>query len=60
MLLDAERPDVPVVSSVMNFTNGTLSSLYFDITKDTLYAGAADSLERRAVVTVLQHVRRSR
>ena len=41
-----------------NFANITLSSLYFDITKDTLYADAVDSVERRRVVTVLQKVNR--
>jgi isoleucyl-tRNA synthetase len=34
-----------------------MSSLYFDITKDCLYANGKDSLERRSVVTVLEQVR---
>ena len=46
----------PVVTALSNFTNTTLSSLYFDITKDTLYANTPDSIERRSVVTVLEKV----
>ncbi|KAK7043002.1 isoleucine-tRNA ligase [Paramarasmius palmivorus] len=42
------------MSALINYCNITLSSLYFDITKDCLYANAKDSIERRAVVTVLQ------
>ena len=45
-----------VVTALSNFTNTTLSSLYFDITKDTLYANALDSIERRSAVTVLEKV----
>jgi len=45
-----------VISSLANFTNITLSSLYFDITKDNLYANNPSSHERRSTVTVLQHV----
>jgi isoleucyl-tRNA synthetase len=47
----------PVISTLTNFTNITLSSLYFDITKDNLYANGLSSPERRSTVTVLQHVR---
>jgi isoleucyl-tRNA synthetase len=47
----------PVISTLANFTNTTLSSLYFDITKDNLYANSPSSPERRSTVTVLQHVR---
>ena len=47
----------PVISTLTNFTNITLSSLYFDITKDNLYANCLSSPERRSTVTVLQHVR---
>ena len=46
----------PVISTLANFTNTTLSSLYFDITKDNLYANSHSSPERRSTVTVLQHV----
>ena len=46
-----------VISTLTNFTNITLSSLYFDITKDNLYANSLSSPERRSTVTVLQHVR---
>lgn len=45
-----------VVNLVSNFGNITLSTLYFDITKDCLYANATSSLERRAVATVLEKV----
>ncbi|KAF8500223.1 tRNA synthetases class I-domain-containing protein [Russula emetica] len=45
-----------VISTLANFTNITLSSLYFDITKDNLYANSLSSPERRSTVTVLQHV----
>jgi isoleucyl-tRNA synthetase len=51
---------LPVISTLTNFTNITLSSLYFDITKDNLYANKTSSTERRSTVTVLQHVRRDR
>lgn len=47
-----------VVTTLTNFANITLSSLYFDITKDCLYADRKDSLQRRAIVTVLEQVRR--
>lgn len=46
-----------VISLTSNFANVTLSTLYFDITKDYLYANAKDSLERRAILTVLEKVR---
>ncbi|KAF8886535.1 isoleucyl-tRNA synthetase [Infundibulicybe gibba] len=45
-----------VINSLTNFTNITLSSLYFDITKDCLYADGLTSHERRAVATVLEHI----
>ncbi|KAG5634944.1 hypothetical protein H0H81_000255 [Sphagnurus paluster] len=45
-----------VINSLTNFANITLSSLYFDITKDCLYANSLASPERRAVVTVLEQV----
>ena len=45
-----------VVNSIINFSNITLSSLYFDITKDCLYANHNASKERRAVITVLEEV----
>ncbi|KIK70190.1 hypothetical protein GYMLUDRAFT_34677 [Collybiopsis luxurians FD-317 M1] len=41
-----------VTTALVNFANVTLSSLYFDITKDVLYANSFESVERRAVVTV--------
>ncbi|KAJ7207110.1 tRNA synthetases class I-domain-containing protein [Mycena pura] len=45
-----------VVASLNNFVNITLSSFYFDISKDTLYANSLDSLKRRQVVTVLEQI----
>jgi isoleucyl-tRNA synthetase len=42
-----------VMNSLSNFANITLSSLYFDITKDCLYA---NDKQRRAVVTTLARV----
>ena len=47
---------LPVVSALTNFTNVTLSSLYFDVTKDCLYADSADNMERMAIVGVLREV----
>jgi isoleucyl-tRNA synthetase len=44
------------MNSLSNFANITLSSLYFDITKDCLYANDLQSVERRAVVTTLARV----
>lgn len=46
-----------VINALTHFTNTTLSSLYFDITKDCLYANAKQSPERRAVVMVLDQVK---
>ena len=45
-----------VVSSLTHFANITLSSFYFDINKDCLYADAPQSDTRRAVVAVLWEV----
>ncbi|KAJ8083181.1 isoleucine-tRNA ligase [Marasmius tenuissimus] len=45
-----------VMTALINFCNITLSSLYFDITKDCLYANGPSSLERRRVVTVLEKI----
>ncbi|KAF7300647.1 hypothetical protein HMN09_00950200 [Mycena chlorophos] len=45
-----------VATALNNFASTTLSSLYFDISKDALYAHALNSPERRAIVTVLEHV----
>ena len=41
--------------ALINFANITLSSLYFDITKDCLYANHSCSTERRGVITVFEH-----
>ncbi|KAF8639113.1 hypothetical protein AX17_001728 [Amanita inopinata Kibby_2008] len=45
-----------VMTALTNFANITLSSLYFDITKDCLYANDLHSIERRAVITVFEHI----
>lgn len=49
-------PSLTVVNALSHFANITLSSLYFDITKDCLYADVAGGEQRRAVMTVLEHV----
>ena len=45
-----------VFSAVFNFCTTDLSSVYFDIRKDTLYCDAPSSLRRRAARTVLDHL----
>ncbi|KAH6909637.1 tRNA synthetases class I-domain-containing protein [Coprinopsis sp. MPI-PUGE-AT-0042] len=45
-----------VVNALANFSNITLSSLYFDVTKDCLYADAEESFDRRKAVTVIHHI----
>ncbi|THV04716.1 isoleucyl-tRNA synthetase [Dendrothele bispora CBS 962.96] len=45
-----------VMNTLVNFANITLSSLYFDFTKDCLYADSVHSLQRRAIVTVLEKI----
>jgi len=45
-----------LTTTVHNFCAKELSAFYFDICKDTLYCEALDSVKRRAVVTVLDHV----
>ncbi|KAG7091901.1 hypothetical protein E1B28_008299 [Marasmius oreades] len=45
-----------VMTALIHFCNVTLSSLYFDITKDCLYANAPGSIERRRVTTVLEKI----
>lgn len=46
-----------VVASLNRFATNTLSSLYFDVTKDTLYADPVSHPTRRATITVLSEVR---
>ncbi|KAG9013802.1 isoleucine-tRNA ligase [Tulasnella sp. JGI-2019a] len=48
-----------VVSTLNGFVANTLSSLYFDITKDCLYADAADSQRRRVVLQVMNETLRT-
>ncbi|KAI0336726.1 isoleucyl-tRNA synthetase [Cubamyces sp. BRFM 1775] len=45
-----------VINELSYFANITLSSFYFDINKDCLYAEREDGIERRRVLTVLDHV----
>ncbi|MDE1153405.1 MAG: isoleucine--tRNA ligase [Micavibrio sp.] len=45
-----------LTTTVHNFCAKELSAFYFDICKDTLYCEALDSVKRRSVVTVLDHV----
>ncbi|KAJ2930974.1 hypothetical protein H1R20_g6118, partial [Candolleomyces eurysporus] len=45
-----------VANALTHFTNITLSSFYFDITKDCLYADPVDGATRSGVVTVLEHI----
>lgn len=47
---------IVVVQSLTTFSNSALSALYFDITKDILYADDMNSASRRAVLTVLEKV----
>ncbi len=49
-------PSPVVMSTLGQFANITLSSLYFDIMKDCLYANSITSIERRSVITVLEQV----
>lgn len=46
----------PVVSALSHFVNTTLSSLYFDVSKDILYADAATSKRRDGILYVLYSV----
>lgn len=48
--------DVTVINQLSYFANIVLSSFYFDINKDRLYADREDGLERRRVLTVLDQV----
>jgi isoleucyl-tRNA synthetase len=45
-----------VTSTLSNFANITLSSFYFDIIKDSLYADGVSDERRRATLFVLQKV----
>ncbi|KAF8595528.1 isoleucyl-tRNA synthetase [Ceratobasidium sp. AG-I] len=47
-----------VVHSVSAFANNTLSSLYFDIMKDTLYAESPDGPARRLAVSMMHEILR--
>ncbi|GAA5931611.1 isoleucine--tRNA ligase ISM1 [Sporobolomyces koalae] len=42
--------------ALSNFSNSTLSSFYFDVTKDTLYADSRSSIARRHVIYTLQKI----
>ncbi|KKC35363.1 isoleucine--tRNA ligase [Devosia epidermidihirudinis] len=45
-----------VVSLLTNFMNIELSAFYFDIRKDTLYCDPISSVQRKASLTVLNHL----
>ncbi|TBU31403.1 isoleucyl-tRNA synthetase [Dichomitus squalens] len=45
-----------VINELSYFANITLSSFYFDVNKDCLYADREDGIERRRVLTVLDQV----
>ena len=45
-----------VIQELSYFANITLSSFYFDINKDCLYADREDGIERRKALTVLDQV----
>jgi isoleucyl-tRNA synthetase len=45
-----------VFSALSNFCTNDLSSLYFDIRKDTLYCEPSSSIKRRAALTVLDEL----
>ena len=45
-----------VVEAVSLFVKDTLSALYMNVTKDRLYADAADSPERREILTVFEKI----
>ncbi len=47
-----------VYPAIHSFCSGDLSAFYFDVRKDALYCDRADSVRRRAVRTVLDHVHR--
>ncbi|BGP46250.1 isoleucine-tRNA ligase [Rhodotorula kratochvilovae] len=42
--------------ALSTFSNSTLSSFYFDVTKDTLYASSTSSLARRHIISTLHTV----
>ncbi|KAK8858784.1 isoleucine-tRNA ligase [Kwoniella newhampshirensis] len=44
-----------VLNATSAFASSTLSALYFDIIKDTLYCDSADSVTRQTVIAVLHH-----
>ena len=45
-----------VFTTLHHFCNNDLSAFYFDIRKDALYCGEESSLERRAILTVMDEV----
>ena len=53
----AVNASTQVALPLSRFVTTTLSSLYFDVTKDILYADALDSPRRREVLTILEQVK---
>ena len=45
-----------VMNALTHFSNVTLSSIYFDINKDCLYADGLCTPKRRTVIAVLKQV----
>lgn len=45
-----------LITTLHAFCNQDLSAFYFDVNKDNLYCNAESSVERRATLTVLDHV----
>ncbi len=55
-MLKGSADGVAVINQLSYFANIVLSSFYFDINKDRLYAAHEQGLERRRVLTVLDQV----
>lgn len=45
-----------MLQAASTFASSTLSSLYFDVVKDTLYCDAPSSPQRQAIIATMQHV----
>lgn len=52
----SSRPHLAAYQALSTFSNSTLSSFYFDVTKDTLYASSLSSLARRHIIATLHTV----
>lgn len=45
-----------MLQAASSYASNTLSSLYFDVVKDTLYCDAVTSPQRQAIIATMQHV----